>query len=83
MSSTSTELKAEILRLTRQYSALVHAAHRPADDAAHGHWALGQPIPYAGRVFDEDEVKKFVRSYEASLDPSLGGGPRGPRSRKK
>jgi len=34
-------------------------------------------------VFDEDEVKRFIRSYESSLDPSLGGGPRGPRSRKK
>ena len=33
--------------------------------------------------FDEDEVQKFIRSYDASLDPSLGGGPRGPRSRKK
>jgi phage terminase Nu1 subunit (DNA packaging protein) len=34
-------------------------------------------------VFDDDVVKKFIRSYEASLDKSLGGGPRGPRSRGK
>ena len=34
-------------------------------------------------VFDEDDVRKFVRSYEASLDPSVGGGPRGPRTRTK
>jgi len=34
-------------------------------------------------VFDEDDVQKFIRSYESSLDPALGGGPRGPRARKK
>jgi hypothetical protein len=33
-------------------------------------------------VFDEDDVRKFIRSYEAGLDPTLGGGPRGPRARK-
>ena len=33
--------------------------------------------------FDEDDVAKFIRSYDASLDPAQGGGPRGPRSHKK
>jgi excisionase family DNA binding protein len=43
----------------------------------------GRKLGARAWVFDEDEVDKFIRSYDASLDPALGGGPRGPRSRKK
>jgi CDP-6-deoxy-D-xylo-4-hexulose-3-dehydrase len=68
------ELKAEILRLTREYSALVHAGQRPGDDAAHAPWSPGQTIPYAGRVFNEDEVEAAVGS---TLDFWLTLGPEG------
>ena len=72
--SSHAELKAEILRLTREYSALVHKAQRPGDDAEHTPWAPGQTIPYAGRVFDEDEVEAAVG---ATLDFWLTLGPEG------
>lgn len=68
------ELKAEILRLTREYSALVHSGQRPGDDAAHAPWAPGQTIPYAGRVFDQNEVEAAVGS---TLDFWLTLGPEG------
>ncbi len=68
------DLKSEILRLTRDYSALMHAANRPGDDAYHTPWQSGQTIPYAGRVFDEDEVEAAVG---ATLDFWLTLGPEG------
>ncbi len=71
---TPAELKAEILRLTREYSALMHAGQRPGDDPAHAPWAPGQTIPYAGRVFDQDEVEAAVGS---TLDFWLTLGPEG------
>jgi CDP-6-deoxy-D-xylo-4-hexulose-3-dehydrase len=71
---TPAELKAEILRLTREYSALMHTGQRPGDDAAHAAWAPGQTIPYAGRVFDQDEVEAAVGS---TLDFWLTLGPEG------
>ena len=43
----------------------------------------GRKLGARSWVFDEDDVAKFIRTYDASLDRSLGGGPRGPRSRKK
>ena len=56
MNKTSAELKAEILRLTREYSRLTHAAQRPGWDSAKVVFKDGETvIPYAGRVFDEDE----------------------------
>jgi CDP-6-deoxy-D-xylo-4-hexulose-3-dehydrase len=67
-------LKAEILRLTREYSALVHGGQRPGDDAARSAWQPGQTIPYAGRVFTEDEVEAAVG---ATLDFWLTLGPEG------
>ena len=60
-----TELKADILRLTREFSALVHASQRPGDDPARTPWTPGEVIPYAGRVFDEHEV---VAAVSATLD---------------
>ena len=42
----------------------------------------GRKLGARSWVFDEDDVAKFIRTYDASLDPALGGGPRGPRTRK-
>ncbi len=69
------ELKAEILRLTREYSRLAHSANRPGDDPAHAIFTPGETtVPYAGRVFDEDEVEAAVSS---TLDFWLTLGPEG------
>lgn len=60
------ELRAEILRLTREYSALAHRPNRPGNDVAREPFVPGKSvIPYAGRVFTEDEVEAAVAS---SLD---------------
>ena len=56
------DLKAQILSLTRDYARQVHAAHRPAADPERSPWVDGSPIPYAGRVFTEDEVETAVSS---------------------
>ena len=70
------ELKAEILRLAREYSRLAHRANRPADSISEPLPFLpGQTtIPYAGRVFDADEVESAVG---ATLDFWLTLGPEG------
>ena len=99
------DLKAEILRLTREYSALMHQANRPAYELAAtsdseglsaesskgvsssptpqplnpttqqpSSWQPGQTIPYAGRVFNQDEVEAAVGS---TLDFWLTLGPEG------
>ena len=92
--NTPAELKAEILRLTREYAARVHAAHRPGyengERPAHvppADFSPGQTtVPYAGRVFTEDEVEAGVGSmldfwltlgkegeeFEARLAKTLG-----------
>ena len=72
--STAAELKAEILRLTREYSRLTHTGQRPGKDPAHAPFTPGQTIPYAGRVFTEDEVEAAVSS---TLDFWLTLGPEG------
>src|SRR5947199_1009087 len=65
------ELKEEILRLTRQFSRKAHVGNRPgyeqADDPAlQRTFTPGQStVPYAGRVFTEDEVEAAV---SATLD---------------
>ena len=59
------ELKKEILRLTREYSRQVHSKYRPAADPEQTKWQEGENIPYAGRVFTEDEVEAAV---SATLD---------------
>jgi CDP-6-deoxy-D-xylo-4-hexulose-3-dehydrase len=55
-------LRQEILRLTREYSRQVHAPFRPAADPDRQPWQEGTTIPYAGRVFTEDEVEAAVAS---------------------
>jgi hypothetical protein len=55
-------LREEILRLTREYSRQVHGAFRPAADPERTPWQNGTTIPYAGRVFTEDEVEAAVSS---------------------
>ena len=72
--SSPQELKTEILRLTRAYSALTHRANRLGEDAPPGEWQPGQTIPYAGRVFTENEVEAAVG---ATLDFWLTLGPEG------
>jgi CDP-6-deoxy-D-xylo-4-hexulose-3-dehydrase len=72
---TPAEIKSEILRLTREYSAATHAANRPGEDPKRPAFVPGQTVvPYAGRVFDENEVEAAV---SATLDFWLTLGPEG------
>ena len=73
------ELKAEILRLTREYSQLQHRANRPGyrsdSPAEAAPFVPGETtVPYAGRVFDGDEVEAAI---SATLDFWLTLGPEG------
>lgn len=72
--ATPVELKAEILRLTREYSALTHRANRPGAENANAFEPGKTTVPYAGRVFTEDEVEAAVSS---TLDFWLTLGPEG------
>jgi CDP-6-deoxy-D-xylo-4-hexulose-3-dehydrase len=75
MNKTLPQLKAEILRLTREYSMRAHAAQRPGADTTRTPFIPGETIiPYAGRVFTEDEVEAAVGS---TLDFWLTLGPEG------
>jgi CDP-4-dehydro-6-deoxyglucose reductase, E1 len=66
VSESPEKLKAEILRLTREYAKLAHRANLPG----HGSKSDLKPgivpgktvVPYAGRVFTEDEVEAAVGS---------------------
>ena len=60
--NTQSALRKEILRLTREYSRQAHASFRPAADPERKPWQPGTTIPYAGRVFTEDEVEAAVSS---------------------
>ena len=71
---TPADLKAEILRLTREYSALMHRANRPGAEEAIAFEPGKTTVPYAGRVFTEDEVEAAVSS---TLDFWLTLGPEG------
>ena len=62
MNSEASLIREEILRLTREYSRQVHAPFRPAADPDRQPWRSGNTIPYAGRVFTEDEVEAAVGS---------------------
>ena len=56
-------LKAEILRLTRAYARSAHRAFRPANDPEKPPFDPSNGlIPYAGRVFTEEEVEAAVSS---------------------
>jgi CDP-4-dehydro-6-deoxyglucose reductase, E1 len=71
MSSEETKLRQEILSLTRQLSQRIHAANRPGfevpgEGAPRPAFVPGSTtVPYAGRVFTEDEVAAAV---DATLD---------------
>lgn len=72
---TPAELKAEILRLSREFARQVHAPQRPGNDPERPAFQPGQVgIPYAGRVFNEEEVAAAVAS---TLDFWLTLGPEG------
>lgn len=68
------ELKSEILRLTGEYSRLVHSENRPGYDKKRRLWKEKETIPYAARVFQEEEVQVAVSSI---LDFWLTLGPEG------
>ena len=78
--NSASALKDEILRLTREYSRLTHAANRPANDPGRSPHQAGSTIPYAGRVFTEDEVEAAVSS---TLDFWLTLGPEGEAMEKE
>ena len=58
--TSAADLKQQILSLTREYSRQVHAGYRPGDDPSRSPYQEGGAIPYAGRVFTEDEVEAAV-----------------------
>lgn len=63
MSKDAAQLRAEILRLTREFSRLTHAANRPGYESTPPAFVPGETtVPYAGRVFGEEEVEAAVGS---------------------
>jgi CDP-6-deoxy-D-xylo-4-hexulose-3-dehydrase len=75
------QLKRQILALTREYSALMHRNQRPGDDGSERAFTPGETtVPYAGRVFNEDEVEAAV---SATLDFWLTLGPEGDAMEKE
>ena len=54
--------RAQALSNTRQFSRLQHGSFRPAADPDRTPWQEGSTIPYAGRVFTEEEVEAAVSS---------------------
>jgi CDP-6-deoxy-D-xylo-4-hexulose-3-dehydrase len=62
------ELKSKILELTKEYSKLYHTANRPGFDSSEIKPIFNKntdQIPYAGRVFDENEV---IAAIDSTLD---------------
>jgi CDP-6-deoxy-D-xylo-4-hexulose-3-dehydrase len=56
-------IRDEILRLSRKYSALTHRNNLPACERSTDEFVPGVThIPYAGRVFDADEVSAAIES---------------------
>ena len=81
MAKQPSEIKAEILKLTREFSAWAHSANRPGADPKRAAFIPGETIvPYAGRVFTEDEVEAAV---SATLDFWLTLGQEGEAFEKK
>ena len=74
MNRTPEAIKKQILELTREYSALAHRSNRPASEATAPFSPGNTTVPYAGRVFTEDEVEAAVSS---TLDFWLTLGPEG------
>jgi CDP-6-deoxy-D-xylo-4-hexulose-3-dehydrase len=73
--ASDTELRAEILRLVREYANRRHAGFALPEAGAPSAFEPGvSPVPYAGRVFDADEVEAGVASL---LDFWLTLGPEG------
>ena len=69
------QLKDEILKLTREFSRRVHRSNRPGYEEIQPKFIPGETVvPYAGRVFTEDEVEAAVSS---TLDFWLTLGPEG------
>jgi CDP-6-deoxy-D-xylo-4-hexulose-3-dehydrase len=52
--------RALALASSRRFSRLRHGPFRPAADPDRTPWVEGSPIPYAGRVFSEEEVEAAV-----------------------
>src|SRR5271154_4582338 len=74
-SSMTEDLKSQIVRLARDFSAQAHRSNLPGWDSAHTPFDPGvTTIPYAGRVFDSDEVAAAIA---ATLDFWLTLGPEG------
>jgi len=72
---TAEELRSEILRLSREYTERVHADFAQVDERSASRFDAGvTPVPYAGRVFNGDEVQAAVSS---ALDFWLTLGPIG------
>ena len=72
--STAAEIKAEILRLSREFARLAHRPNRPGNESAAAFEPGKTVVPYAGRVFTEDEVEAAIG---ATLDFWLTLGPEG------
>ena len=70
---TPEQIRAEILRLSWEYTKRVHARQLPGWDPGKKQ-ANEDPVPYAGRVFQEEEVQAAVAS---ALDFWLTLGPEG------
>ena len=62
------------VRQSKAFSRLSHANNRPGNDPLRPAFRKGETIPYAGRVFDEDEVAAAV---SCTLDFWLTLGPEG------
>ena len=61
--ASDADLKAEILRLVREYARRRHAGFAlPAPGQSNGLTPGVSAVPYAGRVFDTDEVEAGVAS---------------------
>ena len=56
------EIKDKILTLTQEYSELVHRENLSSSNSKKKEWEIGMHIPYAGRVFDSNEVKAAISS---------------------
>ncbi len=63
MNPKLSDLKKQILDLTREYSRLAHRQNLPGWDEQVPEFVPGESnIPYAGRVFNNDEVASAVSS---------------------